>query len=155
MTQIASLIANLQDETVHLHRFNDLLQRELEALSQLHDLDTLDAITQEKLSFHAALEACAASRASLLAELGYEAGFVGMENAVAAHPEISATWLQLKDAANATRTQNDINGMVVNAKLENTKQSLDALRKAGVGPAVYTARGRAQSNLPRLSVKAG
>jgi flagella synthesis protein FlgN len=155
MTQIASLIANLQDETVQLHRFNDLLHRELEALSQLHDLDALDAITQEKLRFHAVLDASAAGRNGLLAELGFEASFVGMERAVAAHPEIAAAWLALKSAADATRVQNDINGMVVNAKLENTKQSLDALRKAGVGPAVYTASGRAPSNLPRLSVKAG
>jgi flagellar biosynthesis/type III secretory pathway chaperone len=154
-SQIVSLTANLQEETELLFRFNDLLHREIEALSQLHDLVALDAITQEKIVFSAELEALATARAGMLGELGFETGFIGMERAAAVHTELATPWIALKAAADATRTQNDINGMVVNAKLEITQQSLDALRKAGVGPAVYTSRGRAQSNQSRLSVKAG
>lgn len=148
------LTGNLQRETSLLQRFTAVLRDEAAALSPSPLLDSLHAISDQKIEFTKTLDALNDERNLLLAGLGFEPEYAGMEQAQAAHVELRLTWSAVLEAALAARTQNDANGVLVHERIQETRQSLDALKAMQAATSVYDARGRSQKSNARHTIVA-
>ncbi|MEI6412806.1 MAG: flagellar protein FlgN [Pseudomonadota bacterium] len=141
--------------------FHDLLASEVEASERLlacleeehrilgqRDVGLLDKITQSKRHLLADLEIRVAAHEHLLQTQGLPQGKDGTERLLQALPEDAperALWHRLQTLALACRTQNEINGRVIDMSRRQTKQSIDILLQRQGSSSVYSRHGETYS----------
>jgi flagella synthesis protein FlgN len=139
-----TLLAHLQAETLAIRQFNDLLKAEQKALVDSH-VEALTAHTQAKLGQVEALNRLAAVRMTQLATLGFSADEQGMEQWLTmAGGQARKAWGDLLALAKEANATNQLNGKLIQQRMQQHQQALTALMAAANQVKLYGADGQPQ-----------
>ena len=121
----------LQEEKVAVEALAQLLRREYEVL-KARDAPELEQITREKLTCTDQLRKQIAARLDFLRDQGFTADRQGLIAYIAAVPPdtqsaLSVLAVELENAAEQARTQNEINGAVIAASRSYVERALTIL----------------------------
>ncbi|CAK0776180.1 flagella synthesis protein FlgN [Gammaproteobacteria bacterium] len=108
----------------------------------------LEAVTQSKRQWVAELEIRVAAHDRFLQDKGLTRGKAGTERLLRSLPNEAPEhdlWRRLQTLATACRTQNEINGRVIELSHRQAKQSIDILLQRHNSPGVYSRRGESCS----------
>jgi flagella synthesis protein FlgN len=131
-----ALLATLIEEYSAVEAFASILTLETKALTALSPLELLPPIVEKKTELIGELAKLEATRDGLLAELGFPAGWPGMELAASTDARIAEQWSLLQKAAERARRCNTSNGELIRVRMDYNQRALAALqvnvpRKAG------------------------
>jgi len=128
----------LEQERERVRDFLQLLEREQSALVA-GDHDHLMAFTEQKAARILELRRYSDSRSRLLASHGLRADRDGMSAWIEQHADDTTRriWDEIKSLAAQVRATNDINGMLVAARLKHNQSSIAALQAAAQSSGVY------------------
>lgn len=131
-------VSALEQERERVREFLQLLEREQAALVA-GDHDHLMAFTEQKAARILELRRYSDSRARLLASQGLNADKDGMSAWIEQHADQAArrVWEEIKTLAAQVRATNDLNGMLVAARLKHNQASIAALQAAARSSGVY------------------
>jgi flagella synthesis protein FlgN len=128
-----ALLATVIDEYAAVELFASVLALEEKALTAVQPLDTLPPIVEQKMELVEKLSTLEKVRDTQLAELGYPAGWKGMELAVGGDARLAAQWSLLQKAVERAKRFNTTNGALIRTRMEYNRRALAALNVA-VGP---------------------
>lgn len=122
---LATLIAS---EAAVVERFVDLLTQEQEAL-KTGQTDPLPELANAKAPLTVELNQLAVRRNQYLASLGLPADKDGVEALLQrqASTELADSWERMRQAVATARELNDLNGQLINMRLQYTQQALHTL----------------------------
>jgi flagella synthesis protein FlgN len=131
-----ALLATLIEEYSTVEAFASVLTLESSALAAVSPLDKLPPIVEKKTELIGVLARLEAARDAQLAELGFPAGWPGMELAASTDTRVAAQWKLLQKAAGRARRTNTTNGELIRVRMDYNQRALAALqvnvpRKAG------------------------
>lgn len=142
------LLAGLQAETRALQEFKATLQAEQNALIG-GDVAALTALSPSKLQQVENLNRLAAERLEHIAALGLSADRKGMEQwAAAAGTAADAAWRAMLAAAGAAHQANQMNGTLIQTRLQHNQQALTVLLAAANKANLYGPDGQPQGAAP-------
>src|SRR5579864_8896926 len=104
-----ALLATVIDEYSTVEAFASVLALEEKALTAVEPLETLPPIVEKKTELVGKLSTLEQLRDAQLAELGFPAGWQGMELASGSDARIAAQWSLLQQAAERARRSNTLN----------------------------------------------
>jgi len=135
---IDSFIAALDHERANVREFLKLLEREQAALVA-GDHDRLLAFTEQKAARLLELRRFADQRNRFLAAQGFAADKEGVNALLECHADerLRQSWGELIALAARVRDTNEVNGVLVNARLRHNQASLVALQSAARTTGVY------------------
>lgn len=124
-------VSALEQERERVRDFLHLLEREQSALVA-GDHDHLMAFTEQKATRILELRRYSDSRSRLLASQGLRTDKDGMTAWIEQHADADArrVWDEIKALAAQVRAANDINGMLVAARLKHNQSAIAALQAA-------------------------
>ena len=125
-----ALLATLVEEYSTVEAFASILTLETKALTALSPLELLPPIVEQKTELIGVLAKLEATRDGLLAELGFPAGWPGMELAAGADARIAEQWSLLQKAAERARRTNTSNGELIRVRMDYNQRALTALQVA-------------------------
>ncbi|MFM0000953.1 MULTISPECIES: flagella synthesis protein FlgN [Paraburkholderia] len=125
-----ALLATLIEEYSAVEAFASILTLETKALTALSPLELLPPIVEKKTELIGELAKLEATRDGLLAELGFPAGWPGMELAASTDPRIAEQWSLLQKAAERARRCNTSNGELIRVRMDYNQRALTALQVA-------------------------
>jgi flagella synthesis protein FlgN len=138
------LLAHLQAETLAIRQFNDLLKAEQKALVE-NDVVSLTAHTQAKLEHVESLNRLSAERMAQLAALGFNANEHGMEQWLSlAGNQGHKLWNDLLALAKEANATNQLNGKLINQRMQQHQQALTVLMVAANQVKLYGPDGQPQ-----------
>lgn len=146
----AALTEVLEHEARHLAQLIDLLKEERSDLVGASS-ERIDQIAAEKLHRIQALDTYATRRSALLAELGHPQSGAGMIEAIEAgeglRDRMRTLWSQVTERATVARELNDLNGSLINVRLNAVQGRLTHLQRAAGGNSepLYGADGLSRS----------
>src|SRR6185437_3017308 len=105
-----ALLATLIEEYSAVEAFASVLTLESKALTALSPLEQLPAVVEKKTQLIGVLATLEAARDAQLAELGFPAGWSGMELVASTDARIAEQWSLLQKAAERARRANTSNG---------------------------------------------
>ncbi|AGW92727.1 MULTISPECIES: flagella synthesis protein FlgN [Cupriavidus] len=150
-----SLIQSLQRETEAIQAFGQLLTEERDALKR-GDFQSLSELLTRKVELGQALSRQVRAREAQMGAHGLRAGPEGQLLGRQIDPAVAAAWRKLIFAARATRDGNALNGAVISAHLDFTREAIQALRQHGGGDAgLYGKDGKAAAGVGGVSLAAG
>jgi flagella synthesis protein FlgN len=131
-------LAALEQERDRVREFLRLLEREQTALVS-GEHDHLLAYTEQKAARLLELRRYADTRNRMLDAEGLPADRNGMSTWLDRHPDpqISRTWDELMKLTARVRETNDVNGVLVAARLKHNQASIAALQSAARTSSVY------------------
>jgi len=131
------VLAGLRAELKALQEFKATLQAEQKALVD-GDVATLTALSQSKLEQIDHLNHLATERLDRIASLGFAANRQGM-NKWAEHMGTTAleTWRSVLEITSEARKANQINGTLIQTRLQHNQQALAALLAASNRASLY------------------
>lgn len=147
-------IDTLLEQTVtDLKRFIDIITAERSALIS-GDVDQLPAIAGEKSALATRIAVLESQRDASLGAAGFGAGLKGVNAWLAANPAASAgsprnVWKLYLDLAGKAKRDNEINGKLIAAGLQQNQQALDALLGKAADAGTYGADGQRQTGAGR------
>ncbi|EXI76703.1 MAG TPA: flagellar protein FlgN [Candidatus Accumulibacter phosphatis] len=151
MTDLRQLFA---EEVALVRRFVGLLEREQSLLID-GEVDSLPALLRDKNELAARLTAIAEQRSVTLAGEGLSADRAGVAAWFAAHPgehDARAAWAELLPLATHARELNELNGEVIQLRLQNNAQAIEALLGSSGALALYGPDGQSKpSGVGRIS----
>ncbi|HEY2020541.1 flagellar protein FlgN [Paraburkholderia sp.] len=138
-----ALVATLIEEYSAVEAFASVLTLETKALTAVSPLEQLPAIVEKKTELIGVLARLEAARDAQLAELGFPAGWSGMELAASADPRIETQWKLLQKAADRARRVNTNNGELIRVRMDYNQRALTALQvNVPRKPSLYGPDGR-------------
>ena len=124
-----SLANLLTTQHRHLDTLVELLMREQELLIQgVPDGEQLTELAKQKQGELKAIETIERGRRTAQQKLGYEAGLRGAEQA-ARDAQCTAQWQELQDAARRVAHLNELNGTLIEQRMQHNQQVLTLLRE--------------------------
>jgi len=131
-------VSALEQERERVREFLQLLEREQSALVA-GDHDHLMAFTEQKAARILELRRYSDSRSRLLASQGLRTDKDGMSAWIEQHADDASRklWDEIKTLAAQVRATNDINGMLVAARLKHNQSAIAALQAAAHSSGVY------------------
>jgi len=131
-----ALLATLVEEYSTVEAFASVLTLETRALTAVSPVEQLPPIIEKKTELIGVLARLEAARDAQLAELGFPAGWSGMELAASTDTRVAAQWTLLQKAADRARRVNTSNGELIRVRMDYNQRALAALqvnvpRKAG------------------------
>jgi flagella synthesis protein FlgN len=125
-----ALLSTVIDEYSIVEAFASVLALEEKALTAIEPLETLPPIVEKKTELVGKLSTLEQLRDAQLAELGYPAGWQGMELAAGGDARLAAQWSLLQKAAERARRFNTTNGALIRTRMEYNQRALTALNVA-------------------------
>jgi flagellar biosynthesis protein FlgN len=125
-----ALLATLIEEYSAVEAFASILTLETKALTALSPLELLPPIVEKKTELIGTLARLEAQRDALLAEMGFPAGWPGMELAASADTRLAEQWALLRKAAERARRFNTSNGELIRVRMDYNQRALTALQVA-------------------------
>ncbi|HJW02130.1 MAG TPA: flagellar protein FlgN [Azospira sp.] len=126
------LLSLLQSEVQAMGEFVTILKREQELLTR-GETDPLPELAESKGPLVARLNGLDNQRSQLLNAAGLGADSAGMEAWLRQHPQefaCQAAWARLKDVVTEARELNQLNGKLINLRMQHNNQALSALISA-------------------------
>jgi len=123
-----ALLATLIEEHSTVEAFASILTLESKALTAVSPLEQLPGIVEKKTELVGVLARLEATRDAQLAELGFPAGWPGMELAASTDTRIAAQWSLLQKAAERARRANTHNGELIRVRMNYNERALAALQ---------------------------
>jgi flagella synthesis protein FlgN len=123
-----ALLATLIEEYSTVEAFASILKLETKALTAASPLEQLPSIVEKKTELIGVLARLEAARDSQLAELGFPAGWTGMELAASTDTRVAAQWKLLQKAADRARRANTNNGTLIRVRMDYNQRALAALQ---------------------------
>jgi flagella synthesis protein FlgN len=145
--EIAALQQTLVAETQTVAHFVDLLKLEQASLSS-GDTDALPAHAEQKIALAAQLNTLAAQRNAALAAQGFCADRAGVEAWCAKHPAegtAAKAWSTLLSLAAEARQLNQLNGGLIQTRMQYNAKALEVLRGGSKALDLYGPDGQSQS----------
>ncbi|KWR87795.1 flagella synthesis protein FlgN [Cupriavidus sp. IDO] len=150
-----ALIQNLQRETEAINAFGKLLTEERDALKG-GNFQALSGLLTQKVELGQALSRQVRAREAQMGALGLRAGPEGQLLGRHIEPGVSDAWRKLIFAARAARDGNQINGAVIAAHLDYTREAIQVLRQHSGGDAgLYGKDGKAAAGVGGMSLASG
>jgi flagella synthesis protein FlgN len=118
-----------EEELAVVRTFVGILEREQRLLIE-GDVDGLPALVNDKNELAARLAAIAEQRRLTLARIGLNADRSGVASWFAAHPDdegARVAWAELLPLATQARELNQLNGDLIQLRLQHNKQAIEAL----------------------------
>lgn len=144
------IVAGLTEELEGFNEFKALLLTEQEALIQ-GDTSALTEVTEAKDSRIQKLNLLTTYRSKLVSSLGFAESKDGFSEWIRQSPvEISTLWSSLIKLAKEIQHLNEVNGKLINTRLQYTQQSLSALLAAVNQANLYGPDGQ-QNTVPQTS----
>ena len=125
-----ALLATLIEEYSAVEAFASILTLETKALTALSPLELLPPIVEKKTELIGLLAKLESARDAQLAELGFPAGWPGMELAASTDARLAAQWSLLQNAADRARRSNTSNGELIRVRMDYNQRALTALQVA-------------------------
>ncbi|CAN7530359.1 flagella synthesis protein FlgN [Paraburkholderia sp. DD10] len=125
-----ALLATLTEEYSAVEAFASILTLETRALTALSPLELLPPIVEKKTELIGVLAKLETTRDALLAEMGFPAGWSGMELAASTDARIAGQWSLLQKAADRARRLNASNGELIRVRMDYNQRALTALQVA-------------------------
>jgi len=125
-----ALLATLVEEYSAVEAFASILTLETKALTALSPLELLPPIVEKKTELIGVLANLESTRDGLLAEMGFPAGWSGMELAASADARLAEQWALLQKAAERARRSNTNNGELIRVRMDYNQRALTALQVA-------------------------
>jgi flagella synthesis protein FlgN len=143
----ASHVSALEQERSRVREFLQLLEHEQAALVS-GEHDQLMAFTEQKAARILELRRYAENRSRLLATYGLRPDRDGMSAWIEEHADETTRriWDEIKSLAAQVQATNEINGVLVEARLKSNQAAIAALQAAANSSAVYGPEGA-----PRLT----
>lgn len=121
------------------------------------DVAALPETTQRKSALAARLAALEAQRDAALVAKGFAAGRTGVESWLASLPGASgtgprSTWISLLESAAKAKRDNELNGQLIAARLQQTQQALGVLLDETADASTYGADGQRSSGTGRRNL---
>jgi len=136
-TQLSGLSPLLCEERSQLRDFVSALKREQEVLIA-GEIDRLTPVLEEKSRLAADLGKLLDRRNQILASAGVKTDKFGMEAWLAGQPPaIRADWESLLALSREARLQNEINGNLIQTRMEHNQQALSVLQVASKQTLLY------------------
>jgi flagellar biosynthesis protein FlgN len=123
-----ALVATLIEEYSTVEAFASILALETKALTAVSPLDQLPAIVEKKTELIRVLARLETARDTQLAELGFPAGWSGMELAASTDARVATQWKLLQKAAERARRVNTNNGELIRVRMDYNQRALKALQ---------------------------
>jgi flagellar biosynthesis protein FlgN len=123
-----ALLATLIEEYSTVEAFASILALETRALTALSPVELLPPIIEKKTELIGVFARLEATRDAQLAELGFPAGWSGMELAASTDTRIAAQWQLLQKAADRARRTNTNNGQLIRVRMDYNQRALTALQ---------------------------
>jgi flagellar biosynthesis protein FlgN len=123
-----ALLVTLIEEYSAVEAFASILKLETKALTAASPLEQLPPIVEKKTELIGVLARLEATRDAQLAELGFPAGWTGMELAASTDTRIAAQWKLLQKAADRARRANTNNGELIRVRMDYNQRALTALQ---------------------------
>jgi flagella synthesis protein FlgN len=123
-----ALLATLIEEYSTVEAFASILTLESKALTAVSPLEQLPSIVDKKAELIGVLAKLEAARDTQLAELGFPAGWSGMELAASTDARVAAQWTLLQKAAERARRANTNNGELIRVRMDYNQRALAALQ---------------------------
>ncbi|SMG38512.1 flagella synthesis protein FlgN [Paraburkholderia susongensis] len=123
-----ALVATLIEEYSTVEAFASILTLETKALAAVSPLEQLPAIVEKKTELIGVLAKLEAARDTQLAELGFPAGWSGMELAASTDAQLATQWKLLQKAAERARRVNTNNGELIRVRMDYNQRALTALQ---------------------------
>jgi flagella synthesis protein FlgN len=123
-----ALLATLIEEYSTVEAFASILTLETKALTAASPLEQLPPIVEKKTELIGVLARLEAARDTQLAELGFPAGWTGMELAASTDTRVAAQWTLLQKAADRARRANTNNGELIRVRMDYNQRALAALQ---------------------------
>ena len=154
MTQTQTLIDCLRKEAEAVTAFAQSLADEREAMKR-GDFAALTALVARKTAQADSLARLGADREARMTARGLRAGPGGQLLGSDIDPAVADAWRKLRFAATAARDAIQLNGAIIKAQLEFTREALQALRSGGADAGLYGRNGRAETGLRGVSLASG
>lgn len=129
LTQVVNILAAmLANEADVVERFVQLLQQEQAALKD-GQTDALPVLADAKAPLTVELNELAVRRNQFLVSQGLQADKAGVESLLQQHPSspLASGWERMRAAVSAARELNELNGQLINMRLQYTQQALHTL----------------------------
>ncbi|MBC8745415.1 MULTISPECIES: flagella synthesis protein FlgN [Paraburkholderia] len=123
-----ALVATLIEEYSTVEAFASILALETKALTAVSPLEQLPPIVEKKTELIGVLARLETARDTHLAELGFPAGWSGIELAASADERVATQWKLLQKAAERARRVNANNGELIRVRMEYNQRALKALQ---------------------------
>ena len=137
-TESAEYLSALEQERERVREFLQLLEREQAALVA-GEHDNLMAFTEQKAARILELRRYSDSRSRLLSSHGLRMDKDGMSAWIEQHTDeaVRRVWDDIKSLGAQVRAANEINGVLVAARLKHNQASIAALQAAARSSGVY------------------
>ncbi|MGF6965553.1 flagella synthesis protein FlgN [Paraburkholderia sp. WC7.3g] len=123
-----ALVATLIEEYSTVEAFASILALETKALTAVSPLEQLPPIVEKKTELIGVLARLETARDTHLAELGFPAGWSGIELAASTDERVATQWKLLQKAAERARRVNANNGELIRVRMEYNQRALKALQ---------------------------
>lgn len=137
-----ALLATVIDEYATIEEFASVLVFEQKALTQVDPAEMLRPIVEKKTELVGKLASLEKIRDTQLAEMGLPGGSSGIELAAGRDPKLAAQWSLLQQAVERARRSNEINGVLIQTRMEYNQRALDVLQVRPPKPSLYGPDGR-------------
>ncbi|PKO58012.1 MAG: flagellar protein FlgN [Betaproteobacteria bacterium HGW-Betaproteobacteria-13] len=141
--EIQRIALLIEAEAIQLREFLDHLQRE-EALLVSGDTEGLLALTTTKTERYRQLQRLHDDRALLLGRLGLPNKDASIRQVCAQLPRVLARWDEVIELAREARTRNELNGKLINERMQHNQAALSVLLSAANHPQLYDADGQSR-----------
>lgn len=152
---LASIHSLLQQTIIELQRFLAVISTEKQALIS-GEINQLPTFSEEKSALATRLATLESQRENTLREAGFAAGREGVDAWLAANttpsapallasPAIPALWQQLINLAAEAKRENEINGKLIAALMQQNQQALGILLGQSADTTTYDANGQQKS----------
>ncbi|MDO9449138.1 MAG: flagellar protein FlgN [Rugosibacter sp.] len=149
--------ALLEQTVAELQRFLAMIATERQALVS-GDINQLSGIVEEKSALATRLASLEAQRENALHEAGFATGSEGVDGWLAANATtfalpattaIPMVWQQLITLAAEAKRENEINGKLIGARMQQNQQALGLLLGESADTTTYDAGGQQKSTAGR------
>ncbi|PLX67777.1 MAG: flagellar protein FlgN [Azoarcus sp.] len=141
--EIQRIALLIEAEAIQLREFVDHLQRE-EILLVSGDTEGLLALTTAKTERYRQLQRLHDDRALLLGRLGLPNKDASIRHVCAQLPRVLKRWDEVIELARQARTRNELNGKLINERMQHNQAALSVLLSAANHPQLYDADGQSR-----------
>lgn len=139
----ARFVQAIDAELASLERFRELLQRE-QALLIAGDTDGLISLTPKKSALHQQLQRQHDALGMLLGQHGVTPSAESIRQICEGLPDVLTRWDSILDIGAEVKSLNEMNGKLINERMQNNQAALSVLLSAADQPSLYDAEGSAR-----------
>ena len=150
---LTTIVSLLEQTITELERFVEVIASERSSLIS-GDIDLLPSISEKKSALAARLANLESQRDSELRLAGFDKGREGVEawlssNLTGIGQSTRKTWTKYLELATIAKRENEINGKLINASLQQNQKALATLMGESGDTATYGADGQTKTSASR------